>query len=72
MKIIRAFVCASLLIFFFSCSKSDKGEKEEELNNTGEAFMELVMQRENWLAEWEAVRQLVTPLPNRSRHEDKD
>lgn len=71
MKIIRAFVCASLLIFFFSCSKSDKGEKEEELNNTGEAFMELVMQRENWLAEWEAVKQLVTPLPNRSRHEDK-
>lgn len=33
--------------------------------------MELVMQRENWLAEWEAVKQLRTPLPNRSRHEDK-
>lgn len=71
MRIIRVLVCASLLIFFFSCSKSDKGEKEEELNNTGEAFMELVMQRENWLAEWEAVKQLGTPLPNRSRHEDK-
>lgn len=71
MRIIRVLVCASLLIFFFSCSKSDEGEKEKELNNTGEAFMELVMQRENWLAEWEAVKQLGTPLPNRSRHEDK-
>lgn len=71
MRIIRVLVCASFLIFFFSCSKSDKGENEEELNNTGEAFMELVMQRENWLAEREAVKQLGTPLPNRSRHEDK-
>lgn len=71
MKIIRVLICTSFLIFFFSCSKSDEGEKEEKLNKTGEAFMELVMQRENWLAEWEAVKQLGTPLPNRSRHEYK-
>lgn len=71
MKIIRVLVCVSFLIFFSSCSKSDEGEKEEKLNKTGKAFMELVIQRENWLAEWEAVKQLGTPLPNRSRHEDK-
>lgn len=71
MRIIRVLICISLLIFFFSCTKSDEGEKEEKLNKIGEAFMELVMQRENWLAEWEAVKQFGTPLPNRSRHEDK-
>lgn len=71
MKIIRVLICTSFLIFFFSCSKSEEGEKEEKLNKTGEAFMELVMQRGNWLAEWEAVKQFGTPLPNRSRHEDK-
>ena len=51
MKIIRVLIYTSFLIFFFSCMKSEEGEKEEKLNKTGEAFMELVMQRENWLAE---------------------
>lgn len=69
MRCVLSFLLVALS--FFSCSKTDEGEKEEELNPSGEVFMNLVMQREDWETEWEAVKRLGVPLPNRSRHEDK-
>lgn len=65
MKIIPVLLCLCIL-FFFSCSK-EKEEEPEELDATGIAFIELVMQRETWLSEWEIIEELGTPQPNKSR-----
>lgn len=58
----------SLFVGILSCSKSDKKEKEEKLNQTGKAFMALVMERENWEKEWQIIKELGIPQPNKSRH----
>lgn len=57
----------SVVLSLVACSKDRDEEKPEELNATGEVFMERVMERENWQEEWEAIEKLGTPLPNRSR-----
>lgn len=57
----------SVVLSFVACSKDRDEEKTEELNTTGAAFMERVMERENWQREWEVIEKLGTPLPNRSR-----
>ena len=67
MKLNRVFVCAILGLLFISCSKESKEDEPEELDATGIAFMELVMQRETWLSEWEIIEELGTPQPNKSR-----
>ena len=51
-----------------ACSKDQDNEKIGKLNATGEAFMERVKERDNWQAEWEAIKQLGIPLPNESRY----
>ena len=63
-------VVLSLLVgmLAYSCSK-DHEEEEEKLNQTGEAFMSLVMERENWEKEWQSIEKLGTPHPNKSRKE---
>lgn len=63
-----------ILCLFFAilspgaCSEDRDSERMEELNATGEVFMERVKERNNWQAEWEAIEKLGTPLPNESKY----
>ena len=66
MKIIPVLLCLCVLLFF-SCSKESKKEEPEELDATGTAFMELVMERETWQSEWEIIEDLGIPQPNETR-----
>lgn len=66
MKIIPVLLCLCVLLFF-SCLKESKKEEPEELDATGTAFMELVMERETWQSEWEIIEDLGIPQPNETR-----